>query len=507
MKSLKIVHVSSEISPYSKSGGLGDVTRSLPRALRRLGHQVIVITPFYGFIKNKDWPLENLSARITLEFAGQKYRFGFKKIICPDNYPVFFVCQRKLFGSRNKGGSGMYAYPDNGLRFLLFNLAAIELIKILKFGTQIIHCHDWHTGLIPGYLKMKYHKDEKLKDVATLFTIHNLLFQSPEDWWKIPLEKRDEGKGLPPEDLEKLEILNFAKRAIFHSDIINTVSLRHAQELMTPEFGCQLDPQLRKRKKDVYGIINGVDYAIFNPKFDSDVYVNYDADLLEKKVENKLILQEKYKLEINPNIPMIGLANRLTEQKGFELIIQLLDFLLKQNLQIAIIGSGGGMYVDILRTIKRKHNKNLLFVSPFREDIARKIYAASDIYLMPSRFEPCGISQLISLRYGSIPVVHAVGGLLDTVTDYNSKTGRGNGFVFNSYSSDDLLVALTRALENYKRQSAWQTLVRRAMKEAYSWTLPAKKYITLYRKAINKRKINNKNLSLRSRTSKLNSIV
>ena len=491
MKPLKIVHISSEISPYSKSGGLADVTRSLPRALRRLGHQVIAITPYYGFIKKKAWPLKSLSFQLILEFAGQKYRFGFKKTVCPDNYPVFFVCQRKLFGSRQKGGSGMYDYPDNGLRFLLFDLAAIELIKTLKFSPQIIHCHDWHAGLIPGYLKMKYNKDEKMKNIATIFTIHNLLFQGPEDWWKIPLEQRDNGKGLPVEDLNKLKFLNFTKRAIFHADVINTVSLRHAQEIMTQEFGCQLDSYLRRRKKDVYGIVNGVDYAIFNPKFDSDIYVNYDADLLEKKVENKLILQEKYKLDINAHIPLIGLANRLTEQKGFELIINLLDYLLKLDLQIAVVGSGGGIYSDILRMKRRKNTKKLLFVSPFREDVARKIYAASDIYLMPSRFEPCGISQLISLRYGSIPIVHAVGGLLDTISDYNPKTGRGNGFVFTSYETKDLLFALARALENYKRRAAWQILTHRAMKESYSWVIPAKKYVALYRKAIRKIKIRN----------------
>ncbi|MBL7141527.1 glycogen synthase [Patescibacteria group bacterium] len=483
---LRVVHISSEISPYSKSGGLADVARSLPRALRRLGHQVIVVTPYYGFIKKRDWPLENLSARLTLEFAGHQYKFGFKKVICPDNYPVFFVCQRELFGSRQRGGPGMYAYPDNGLRFLLFDLAAIELIKILKFEPHVIHCHDWHAGLVPNYLKIRYKNDEKLKNIATLFTIHNLLFQGPEDWWRISPEKTDNGRGLPKEDLEKLKWLNFTKRAIFHADLINTVSMCHAREIMTPEFGCHLDDCLRKRKKDVYGIVNGVDYAIFNPQFDPDVYINYDADSLEKKVENKLILQKKFGLKIDPELPLIGLANRLTEQKGFKLIIDLLDYLLKLDLQIAIIGSGGGIYADALRVTRRKHPKKVLFVSPFREDIARKIYAASDIYLMPSRFEPCGISQLISLRYGSIPIVHAVGGLADTVSDYNPKTGRGNGFVFTSYSSKDLLFALARALENHRRRGAWQTLVRRAMKESYSWTLPAKKYAVLYRKAIRK---------------------
>jgi len=494
-KSLKIVHLSSEISPYSKSGGLADVVRSLPRALRRLGHEVIVITPSYGFIKNKDWPLENLSYRLKLDFAGEKYHFGFKKTICPDNYPVFFICQRRLFGSRQKKRDKMYAYPDNGLRFLLFDLAALELIKFLGINPHVIHCHDWHTALVPGFLKLKkdYKEQKNLKKTATLFTIHNLLFQGPKDWWKVPLKERDDGKGLPKENSKETEWLNFMKRGIIHADIINTVSLRYAREILTPEFGCLLEKQLNKRKNDIYGVVNGVDYAIFNPEFDQDIYVNYDANFLDKKIENKRILQEKYGLKVDTDIPLIGLANRLTEQKGFELIVDILDYLLKKDLQVAVVGTGVGEkggYVDIFKKFKRKYPKKLLFVSPFKEGVARKIYAASDIYLMPSRFEPCGISQLISLRYGSIPVVHSVGGLSDTVINYNPRTEKGNGFVFSSYQPQDLLFALARALENYQRKNAWRRLVSRAMRESYSWTLPAKKYLALYKKAMNKTKKN-----------------
>ncbi len=487
VRPLRVVHVSSEISPYSKSGGLADVVRSLSRSLRRLGHKVMVITPYYGFIRKKNWPLENLNKKLSLEFAGKIYKFGFKKIMCPDNYPVFFVCQEKLFGSRYKGSQYLYNYSDNGLRFLLFDLAALELIKILKFEPQIIHCHDWHAGLIPNYLKIKYKDDPKLQGVAVLFTIHNLLFQGPKDWWKIPPEKIDKGENLPPEDFKKIKWINFTKRGILYSDIINTVSVRHAQEILTPEFGNGLDGYLRGRKRDVFGVVNGIDYTVFNPKFDKDVYVNYDLDSLDKKIENKVLLQRKYGLKVSPDTPLIGLTNRLTEQKGFKLIVNILDYLLlKLDLQIAIVGSGRGVYADLFRAVAKKHPKRLLFISPFREDMDRKILAASDICLMPSRFEPCGISQLKSLRYGSVPIVHAVGGLMDTVSNYNPKTGRGNGFVFTSYESRSLLFAIARTLENYKRQKVWKKLVRRAMQESYSWKLPAKKYATLYRKAIRK---------------------
>ena len=419
---------------------------------------------------------------MLIKFAGDVYTFGFKHVICPDKYPVIFVCQRELFGSRRK----MYGYKDDGLRFMLFNMAVLELVKTLKFHPHVIHCHDWHAGLIPNYLKTKYINDPDLKGIGTLFTIHNLLFQGPTDWWKIPSEYRDKGEGPPPQDPEYLQYINFAKRGIMYSDIINTVSVRYAQEILTPELGNGLDIYLRSRKHDVYGVVNGVDYTIFNPQFDKNLYINYDAASLEKKVKNKVRLQKQFGLEIDPDIPLIGMANRLTEQKGFELIIELLDYLLKLDLQIAIVGSGGGKYIDFFKSRVKKYKKNLLIFSPFREDIARKIYAASDIYLMPSRFEPCGISQLISLRYGSIPIVHAVGGLLDTVSNYNPSTGRGNGFVFTSYTARDLLFTIARALENYRRKGAWKKLVRRAMSESYSWKLPAKKYATLYRKIIRK---------------------
>ncbi|MDD3102082.1 MAG: glycogen/starch synthase [Patescibacteria group bacterium] len=483
-KNLKIVHISAEVSPYSKTGGLGEVIRYLPRSLYRLGYKVIVITPYYGIIKKNNWPIENLPYKISIKLAGRNYQVGFKKIISPDKYPVFFVCQEKLFGSRYK--EKIYDYPDNGLRFYLFNLAAIELVKILKFDPQIFHVHDWHTGLVPYLLKTKYKKDPDLKNVGTLLTIHNLNWQSPTDWWKIPKEQRDNGKNPLPNTVEELQNINFMKRGIIYADVINTVSERYAQEILTPQFGCELDFFLKQRLKDIYGIINGIDYTVFNPRFDPALYVNYRANSLEKKVENKIILQKKFGLKIDPRIPLIGLANRLSEQKGFELIIQILDFLLKLNLQIAIVGSGDENYTEFFRKKAKKHPKKLLFFYPFKEDMERKIYAASDFYLMPSRFEPCGISQLISLRYGSIPIVHEVGGLSDTIVDYNPQTLRGNGFVLSTYHPQDLLFTIARALENYKRKNIWQKIVRQAMRESYSWKLPAKKYVILYRKIVKK---------------------
>ena len=483
MKKIKIAHISAEVSPYSKTGGLGDVVRSLPTALGRRGHQIIVITPFYKIIKEQNLPLEDFSQAVSLSFADYRFNFSFKKVISQNKYPVFFVVQEELFSGREK----LYEYPNDALRFLFFDLSVLELLKILKFSPDVLHCHDWHTGIVPYFLKTLYKDDQNFSNIATLLTIHNLSFQGAFNWWQVPPEKKDDGGDLLKRKENDFQWVNFMRRGIMHSDIINTVSERYAKEILTPEFGCGLDNLLRRRKEDVYGIINGIDYKIFNPNFDPNVYINYDVDSFEKKVENKIALQQEFGLTIDKRIPMIGLANRLTEQKGFELLINLLDELLKQNLQIAVVGTGGGVYADALRKARRKHPQKIIFISPFDESYARKIYAASDVYLLPSRFEPCGLSQLISLRYGSVPIVREVGGLSDTVANYNPETGRGNGFVFRNYNEIELLIAITRALEDYKKRSGWEKLARRAMKETYSWNLPAKKYVALYKKAIKKK--------------------
>jgi len=483
MKKIRLAHLSAEVSPYSQTGGLADVTRSLPRALCRMGHQVIVITPFYKFIRKQNLPLEDLSQAVSLSFADYHFNFSFKKVISEDKYPVFFVVQDELFSERDV----IYKAPDDALRFLFFDLAALELLKILKFSPDVLHCHDWHTGLVPYFLKTLYKEGPELSKIATLFTIHNLSFQGAFNWWEVPREKKDDGGDISKMKEDNFHWINFMKRGIMSAEIINTVSECYAQEILTKEFGCGLEGFLQEREERLFGIINGIDYKVFNPKFDPDVHVNYDADSFERKTENKIALQQEFNLTVDERTPMIGLAHRLTEQKGIELLIKILEELLKLNVQIVIVGTGEESYVEALKKFKKKHTKKIVFITPFEESWARKIYAASDIYLLPSRFEPCGLSQLISLRYGSVPVVRAVGGLSDTVTNYNPGTGRGNGFVFRNYSEIELLAAIVRALENYKRKSAWKKLACRAMKETYSWNLPAKKYVALYKKALKKK--------------------
>lgn len=491
-KNLTIVHIASEMSPFAKIGGLGDVVSALPKALSQLGHNVAVILPLYGCIKKQNLTLrEILKTKITI--GNKTFSASLKKLETGNGVSVFFVDNEKLFGKRER----VYGYEDDGLRFLFFNVASLTLLNQMLSQAKppfeqgkidLLHCHDWHAGLVPQLLDLN-HRFERLSSVATTFTIHNLAFQGPNDWWAVPEKKRDSGRNDPSAKGINPKYLNFTKRAIMHASVINTVSERYATEILTAEFGQGLDKLLRLKKDRVYGIINGVDYAVFNPQFDPYIYQKYDADTIEKKLENKLKLQKEAGLKVDRDLPLIGMVNRLTEQKGFELMMQIMPNLLKLPLQLIVVGSGDREYIKFFRKLADKHGEKISVWCPFSEEMASKVYAASDMYLMPSRFEPCGISQLISLRFGSVPIVHETGGLHDTVTDFDARLGTGSGFMFSSYTKEDLLIAIVRALENFHYKEVWQKLAQTGMKESFSWDLPAKKYLQLYGIAIRKSKM------------------
>ncbi len=479
-KVLKIASVASEVSPYSKSGGLGDVTKSLPKALAQLGHKVSIITPCYSFICKSDLKLENVDLKFTVKFKNNNFPFTVKKLNFNNNLTIYFLENKKLFGT----SKDIYGYPNDNLRFLVFNIATLKMLEELNLKPNIIHCHDWQAGMIPNLLKMDDKRFPSLKKTATLFTIHNLTFQMGGGWWEVPYKYKDDGKRNPLTDFAKIKYLNFTKRAIFNADIINTVSERYAEEITSPELGQGLDRYLRHRVKDLYGIINGIDYTVHNPAFDENIKYKFDWNSLRRKKKNKLALQKLLKLEEKADTPLIGITNRLTEQKGFKLIMESIDILMRQNLQIVIVGSGFKEYIIFFKKIARQYPKKLAIFTPFNEAMESKVYAGSDMFLMPSRFEPCGISQLKSLRYGSVPIVHETGGLSDTITNFNPKTRKGNGFVFRQYTTTDFIMALTRALENYKYSQIWEYLTWQAMQQTYSWELPAKKYLKLYDIAI-----------------------
>lgn len=489
MKPLNLVTVSAEVSPYSKSGGLGDVAAALPKTLAKFGHRVIIVTPFYGFMKNQNIPREDVGEG-RIQVGQHSYTLKFKISRPREHLEVYFVCNEELFGHYQVH---MYGHANDAVRFSVFNRGVLILLDLLheqqRFVPDIIHCHDWHTGLLPNLWKLERGNDQRFSNTATVFTIHNLPFQMQGGWWTVPEDKRDDGRGLPSNDPRDIRWLNFTRRGIMYADAINTVSVRYAKEILTPEFGQGLDRLLHKREQDVFGIINGIDYTVYNPQFDPHIWQKYDWNALDRKHKNKRELQKLVGLEQSNDIPLVGLVHRLTEQKGFELITQALPILLRLPLQMLIVGTGDRDYIAVFKKAAKNYpNKIGIFTPPIGSDVndelSSRVYAGSDMFLMPSRYEPCGISQLISLRYGSIPIVHETGGLSDTVVDFDPRTGMGTGFVFSHYTHEGLLIAMVRALETYKYPQIWEHLTWQAMQESYSWDIPAQKYTQLYRHAL-----------------------
>lgn len=485
MKKLKIVSISSEVAPFSKTGGLADVARSLPKALKRLGHKVIVITPLYEkAIDKKTHKLELIypEVKVYLNSADTVVVNYWRSYLMP-GLPVYFIENTKYFSARNE----LYGSKHENARFLLFDVAALKLLSLLKFEADIIHCHDWQAGLIPFYLKTDFRYSKSLANAKTIYTIHNLAFQLGHNWWEVPLKNKDYGKRrLPHLDDPELEYINFAKRAILSADLINTVSEQYREEIMTKRFGQDLERILRNRSDRLFGIINGIDYNAYNPALDPGLIAKYSDQKIHLKKENKTALQKKFGLSLNVDAPILCTTSRVTFQKGFELIIKILPYLLRGEVQVIIIGSGDKDYIKELQKLAKRHPKKLAVIPSHEENQKYEtlIYAGSDFFLLPSHYEPCGINQLIAMRYGCLPIVHKVGGLQDTVTNLNPSMKSGNGFTFNYFDEWSFYGAIVRALETYKHKNVFEGLIMRAMKSSNSWEIPAKKYLELYRKAL-----------------------
>lgn len=484
-KILKIVHIVSEVAPFSKTGGLGDVARSLPKSLKRLGHEVCLITPLYAkVIDKKEFNLKPLFTNITLRLnSAESISVNYWQGQLMDDLPIYFVECTKYF-SKHKN---LYGSSHENARFLVFDVAALKLLSLLKFKADIIHCHDWQTGLIPYYLKHDFRYSKTLKGAKTVFTIHNLVFQFGHNWWEVPGERKDYGRGsIPHLDDPHLEDINFAKRGILSADIINTVSEQYRSEIMTKKFGQDLHRILRNRSDRLYGIVNGIDYNAYNPENDEGLFQRYSVKTLGKRLAakkaNKIAFQTRIGLPQEALTPMLCTTSRVTFQKGFNLILKVMPALLRLDIQLVFMGDGSKEYIQPLKKLQKKFSRKLVWL-PFDEKIETALYAASDLFLLPSNHEPCGINQLIAMRYGCIPIVREIGGLYDTVDNYNPATGRGNGFAFQHEDALDFFGAVIRGLENYQHRFSWEALVRQAMKQSNSWEIPAKKYVQLYRRA------------------------
>lgn len=483
---LKIAHIASEISPYSKTGGLADVTSSLPIALQDAKTKNIVITPFYEqSIDIDNFNIKCLNNNYTFEIDKKnKVNVSFWQAELKPGLPVYFIGNEKYF-SRHKE---LYGLKNENARFYLFDKAALELLEFIKFKPDILHCHDWQTGLIPGLAKKNSCKEFFLK-TSTLFTIHNLAFQLGHNWWEIPNEKKDGGKSaIPYFNDENMENINFAKRAILNADMISTVSEQYAKEILTPKFGQDLHVILKNRRKKIIGITNGINYEDFNPATDPGLVQNYDYKKISGKKDNKAALQKYFGLSVNPDIPLIAMVCRISEQKGFDVLLPLIPILMGFNTQLVIFGGGDKSYEQKFKQVMKRYPDKFAANLEFNTQHATLVYAGSDMTLIPSRFEPCGLTQMIALRYGSIPIVHYIGGLVDTIDNFDPVTGEGNGFIFKKYSSMNLLAAVMRALENYKYKKNWNKLIKKGMQITSDWKLPAQSYLKVYNKMIQEKK-------------------
>ncbi len=479
-KALTIVHVASEIEPFSKSGGLANVIGALPRAHANLGHNVLVITPYYEKILNtQSHPIEVVAENVPIELSAGVYEtVSYYRLNTGSAPTIYLVGHKQFFGDIDH----LYGEQNENARFFLFDVAALQLLKIINVQPDVINCHDWHSGLIPYFLKGRYKKDPFWEATATLFTIHNLSYQLGHNWWEVPNDLRDNGRTTLPAftDSEALERINFAKRAILNADAINAVSETYRKEIMTIDFGQELHRILKNREKIFFGIVNGIDYAEFNPMTDPGLKKHYSDKSVTRKKFNKKWLQRHYGLTIDENIPLICMTSRVVEQKGFKMLIPILNTLMHLNTQMIIMGDGDDEIATYLRNVGKTYPKQFTMV-PFDRNLETSLYAGSDMFLLPSRFEPCGINQLIAMRYGCVPIVHHIGGLADTIIDYSPEHKEGNGFAFSRYTSRHLLVAISRALETYKHKRIWKGLIVSDLQQANSWLLPAEKYIDLYR--------------------------
>lgn len=492
-KKLKIVSISSEIAPFSKTGGLGDVANNLPKAIKKLGHEIIAITPLYNQIINVEkHKLKLIYEDIEIYLnSTESVKINYWKGYLMRGVPVYFIENKKYFSQKKN----LYGSAHENARFLIFDVAALKLLSLLKFPADILHCHDWHTGLIPFYLKTAFRYSKTLEKTKTIFTIHNLTFQFGHNWWEISIDKKDNGrKRIPHIENPDIEYLNFAKRAILSADIINTVSEQHREEIMTKNFGEDLHMILKNRQDRLYGIINGIDFDEYNPATDPGLYKKYDYKKINERALNKEYIQKKFGLSNKIKTPIICATSRVTYQKGFDLILNILKPLLNLDVEIIIMGAGDKNYIKEITKATKKYPKKIVFI-PFTKESQKYetlLYAGSDIFLLPSHKEPCGINQLKAMRYGCVPIVRRIGGLQDTVKNFDPIKNNGNGFSFDHFSEFSLFGAIIRALETYKHKDAWGKLIIRAMQQSNSWEIPAKKYIALYRKALKINKETNK---------------
>ena len=481
MNSINILFASSEVFPFAKTGGLGDVAGSLPKALSKLGCDIRVVMPKYNAISEE---YKSQMEYLGFIYADVSWRHQYCGIfrLKYDGITYYFLDNEYYFNRPE-----LYGDFDQAEQFTFFSKALLELLPFIGFKADIIHCNDWQTGVVSLLLKAVYKSNSFYKNIKTIFTIHNLKYQGI-----FPKEVLSNLLGLDwsyftSEGIEFNGSVNFLKAGLVYSDSISTVSPTYADEIKNDFYGEGLNGVLISRSKDLYGILNGIDYERNNPENDARLYATYSADKISQKYENKRRLQQDLSLPIKPEVPVISIISRLTSQKGFDLIERVLEEILQMDIQLIILGKGDEHYKYIFENAAYWHKDKVSANITFSDTLAQRIYAASDMFLMPSLFEPCGLGQIFSFRYGAVPIVRETGGLNDTVFSYNETTGEGNGFTFTNYNAHDMLDTIRRAVDfYYNKKDIWSLLVQRGMRSDFSWEKSAHEYMNMYRKTLQK---------------------
>lgn len=479
MKEMKLLFAATECAPFFKSGGLGDVLGALPKELAKKGHEIRVILPNFVQQMSEEYQeqLEDIG-EFTVEVGWRNEYCGIKRLK-KDGVTYYFLDNLSYFDREE-----FYGYGDDAERFAFFQLAAIEVLEIIDYIPEIFHVNDWQTAVIPVLLVDKYHWKVKLRDIRTVFTIHNLMFQGIYDQYVLGDLFGIGYDAFHEHGLKYHDNVNYLKGGLYYSDLVTTVSPSYAEEIQTPEFGMGLHEDLQKVSNKLVGLLNGIDYDTYDPEKDKSIPATFSMDDLSGKAKNKKALQKQAGLPVDPDIALMGVVTRLDEQKGIQLIAESLDELMSyRDVQIVLLGTGKTYFEDAFHYFNEKYPDKFKGIIDFDVNLAQLIYAGSDLFLMPSAFEPCGLSQMNSMRYGTLPLVHEVGGLKDTVKPYHYVTGEGTGFSFYGFDAYTMMNTIDHALTiYYDYPEEWNNLVHQAMEEDNSWENAALAYVDQYKR-------------------------
>jgi starch synthase len=480
-RQMKVLFLSPEVAPLAKTGGLADVAGALPGALKRLAVDVRLVLPFYRMVQEGGFESHPLLKDLEVPLGRRMLRADVLEIKMADGVPVYLVKRENLYDRPNLYGDSAGDYTDNLERFTFFVQAALRVAKSLEFRPDLIHCHDWQTGLVPALLKGTLCRVSFFRKTATVFTIHNLGYQGLFPKNKLPVTGLSKKGFFHQEGLESWGKISLLKSGIVYSDSITTVSPTYAEEIQTPEFGMGMDGILSHRKAFLRGILNGVDYRVWNPARDRYLPEDYSPRKMAGKRRCKESLIREMGLDFSlTGRPLLGMVSRLDKQKGLDLLLTILDDILALDAGLVVLGSGDKQIQDALQKAALSHPERMGLRIGFDESLAHRIMAGSDISLIPSRYEPCGLTQMYALKYGTVPVVRATGGLDDTIVTFDPRRGTGNGFKFRDYEPDAFLGAIRKAVEYFQDSKRWEKIVTNGMRADFSWDRSARTYLDLY---------------------------